>query len=97
MYLVLCVIVVIVLGTLIRGYLTGGKEHFDMLLTTNPVTFVSRYNVDETPRHVLFNKSGGIMYISMNEPVNAHQIKCPEFIDESVTLGRNNYCYLNKI
>lgn len=88
---------VIVVGTLIRGYFTGAKfEHFDLLLSTSPARFVQRYTIDDATRHVQFNRAGGIMTISMRPPVSSEKIDCPDFIDESVTLGKNNVCWLSR-
>ena len=98
MYLVLCIIAVIVIGTVIRGYLSGGKyEHFDMLLTANPIRMVHRSVFDDSPRHVKFNKNGGIMTISRHEPINAYPMRCPNFVDEQLTLGENNFCWINRV
>jgi hypothetical protein len=65
----------------------------DMLLTIDPVVMVPSRLIDDSPRNVLFSASGGIMSISRNIPERATQFQCPSFIDESATLGKNNFCW----
>lgn len=73
------------------------QENFT-LFTANPINFICSKQLDSLPRYVKFNNSGGIVTISHNPPFGQDykQFKCPDFIDQSITLGTNNYCYKNK-
>ena len=73
----------------------GNIENFTPF-TSNPVRFIQSECMDSAPRHVRFNKNGGIMYVSNNQPTegSCNSIKCPNQIDELATLGRDNHCWM---
>jgi len=66
------------------------------LFTANPVHFIKSECMDSAPRHVRFNKNGGIVYVSNHSPTEGlcNSIKCPNQIDELATLGRDNHCWM---
>lgn len=70
------------------------QEHFTMF-TANPVYFIDSNCMDKASRHVRLSHSGNIMYVSNRRPTEANckNIKCPSFIDKSLTLGDSNYCW----
>lgn len=92
---ILFVILIIAFVVFILYNYQQNTEHFT-LFTANPVNFVSADCLNNAPRHVKFNKSGGMEYISHYPPTRKEScslFKCPDYIDETVTLGNNNFCW----
>lgn len=87
-------LLIIVLIILILYFLYTRTEGFDALLTVDSPTMVNVDYLESAPRNVRFNKSGGIMYVTNQRmPNNCLRMNCPSYVNESVTLGKNNYCW----
>lgn len=93
MYLVLSLIIIIIAITSLINYYSYYHENFDRLFTVDSPKMIPSSVINDAHRHVVFNDSGGIYYISMHPPLNAKNIKCPYFVNEYLTLGNNNFCW----
>lgn len=86
--------IIILLIILLICLLYSKTEGFDPLLTVDSPNLIDVNYYENAPRNVRFNRGGGIMYVTNQQmPLNCNQIKCPDYIDESITLGKNNYCW----
>ncbi len=94
MYLVLSLIIIIGVIISLLNYFSYFHENFDNLFTVDSPKMIPSSIIDDAPRHVVFNESGGIYYISMHPPVNAKSIECPYFVNKYLTLGNNNFCWI---
>ncbi|ARF09608.1 hypothetical protein Indivirus_1_231 [Indivirus ILV1] len=91
MILVLSIVMIIIVLLILNYNCT--PEYFDNLFTVDSPIMIPSNIVDNMPRHVVFNKNDGIAYISMQQPINEKNIKCPDFVDNYLTLGDNNFCW----
>ncbi|QKF94330.1 hypothetical protein QKU48_gp0872 [Fadolivirus algeromassiliense] len=94
MYLILFVVLLIIIVIGCR-YFYGLAEHFT-LFTANPINLVSVDCINNAPRHIKFNQSRGIEYVSNYPPTKKEQCMptpCPENINKGVTLGDDNLCW----
>lgn len=89
MYLIIGIIIILLICLLYSR-----TEGFDPLLTVDSPNLIDVNYYENAPRNVRFNRGGGIMYVTNQQmPLNCKQIECPDYVDESITLGKNNYCW----
>lgn len=88
-------IIIILILILIIFLSYSGAERFDPLLTVDSPNLVDVNYYEDAPRNVRFNQGAGMVYVTNQQmPINYGRIECPSYIDKSITLGNNNYCWL---
>lgn len=89
MYVIIFLIVILIICLFYQSV-----EGFDPLLTVDSPKLIDIKYYENAPRNVRFNKGNGIMYVTNQAmPSNCQQFDCPDYVDESITLGNNNYCW----
>lgn len=87
-------IIIILFIILLICFFYNKSETFDPLLTIDSPNLINVNYIENAPRNVRFNRGGGMVYVTNQQmPLNCKQMDCPEYIDESITLGKNNYCW----